>query len=668
MKPPIDLTVTKKTKSLRAALQNNRDNIPPELKSASGWLAWRITKVHPITGKFNKIPVYATTGHNRHGEQGSPDDLANLTTFDAAMKALTNDTTLAGLGFATLHDFGVTALDADNCVNDGSVTQVVMSITDNTYAEFSPSGNGVRAFYLGTATDGKSNVDGFEVFSAKGFVTVTGEMIENAYQGMGMPLQRLAPVLRDKLEKLACSKPKGDESKAKRTDAQVDALVDAIRKAGLYERNLRHGKHSITCPFEHEHSDPDRAKGDGDTVILEAHYNGYARTVIECSHSHCAHRTQRDFLEAIGIDEFSDVFGAVVGGKSVQLLRGDTITPEAIEWLMPGWLALGKLILLAGSPGTGKTTLTMAMAAVVTTGGTWPDGSVCPVGNVVIWSGEDDPGDTLIPRLHACNADLQRVHFVRDTVDEEGSRPFDPSKDMPFLLSAVQQVGDVRLIVVDPIVSAVAGDSHKNAEVRRALQPLVDLASKIDAALVGITHFTKGTAGRDTTERVTGSLAFAALARIVLATARDIDGGDFLLTRSKSNIGADGGGWRYRMDQVDIPRFPGVVASRVVWGAPLEGSARELIGDAEGDTKDKTDASTVDGWLRNLLALRPMQACEVFTYGKSKDYSERRLQRALKKIGGISEKGGFQGQTWWRLPSSRIADAEGDPFDDGAEL
>lgn len=126
-------------------------------------------------------------------------------------------------------------------------------------------------------------------------------------------------------------------------------------------------------------------------------------------------------------------------------------------------------------------------------------------GNAVIWSGEDDPKDTLVPRLMAANADLSRVHFVVDAIGPDGPRPFDPARDMPLLQSQVERLGDVRLIVVDPIVSAVAGDSHKNAEVRRGLQPLVDLASKIGACLVGITHFTKGTSGRDTTERVTGS-------------------------------------------------------------------------------------------------------------------------------------------------------------------
>lgn len=347
--------------------------------------------------------------------------------------------------------------------------------------------------------------------------------------------------------------------------------------------------------------------------------------------------------------------------KGVELLRADQITPEPINWLWYGWLAAGKLILKAGSPGTGKTTLAMAMVGIVTSGGRWPDGTVCERGDAVIWSGEDDPADTLVPRLLASKADLRRVHFVRDAVDTEGRRPFDPARDMPLLQERVQEIGDVRLIVVDPIVSAVAGDSHKNAEVRRGLQPLVDLASNINACLLGVTHFTKGSSGRDTTERVTGSLAFAALSRLVLATAKDVDTGEYLLTRSKSNIGPDGGGFRYRLEQAQIANHPGLTASCVVWGERLEGNARQLISDAEGEQQQGGKEGPAEVWLRSALEFGPVKAADLFERGRTKSFGQRRLQRALSKIGGIAEKAGFRGQSWWLMPGDVIpSDGEGD--------
>ena len=163
---------------------------------------------------------------------------------------------------------------------------------------------------------------------------------------------------------------------------------------------------------------------------------------------------------------------------AVILRQGSTLTPEAVRWLWTHWLAVGKFHVLAGPPGQGKTTIALACVATVTAGGRWPDGSACEPGNVLIWSGEDDPKDTLLPRLMAMGADVSRVYFIDGTRIDGKAEPFDPARDMPALLGEAERIGDMRLLIVDPVVSAVAGDSHKNGEVRRALQPLVDLACR----------------------------------------------------------------------------------------------------------------------------------------------------------------------------------------------
>src|SRR5208283_5916291 len=94
------------------------------------------------------------------------------------------------------------------------------------------------------------------------------------------------------------------------------------------------------------------------------------------------------------------------------LTCASSINPEPISWLWKGWLARGKMHIIAGQPGTGKTTIAMKMAAAVSAGGRWPDGSVAKQGNVIIWSGEDDPADTLVPRLETSGADLSRIFFA----------------------------------------------------------------------------------------------------------------------------------------------------------------------------------------------------------------------------------------------------------------
>ena len=103
----------------------------------------------------------------------------------------------------------------------------------------------------------------------------------------------------------------------------------------------------------------------------------------------------------------------------VNLKRASELKPMPIAWVWPGWLAQGKLHIIGGQPGTGKTTLAMKIAAAVSTGGRLPDGSTATKGNVIIWSGEDDPADTLKPRLAASGADLNRVFFVQDVFGRE---------------------------------------------------------------------------------------------------------------------------------------------------------------------------------------------------------------------------------------------------------
>lgn len=288
----------------------------------------------------------------------------------------------------------------------------------------------------------------------------------------------------------------------------------------------------------------------------------------------------------------------------VVLLCGDNLIPKPVSWLWRDWLALGKVHLLAGAPGQGKTTIAIAFAATITSGGRWPDGTHCEAGNVLIWSGEDDPADTLLPRLMAAGGNRSRVHFVDSTRISGENLAFDPARDMKALQAAAEKIGDIRLIIVDPIVSAVTGDSHKNTETRRALQPLVDLAANMNAVLLGITHFSKGGQGGDPSQRVLGSVAFTAVARVVLVAAK-VQGEDGnndrrILARSKSNIGPDDGGFEYHLEQGEP--LPGIEASYVTWGAAVKGSARELLSDPnEQESDGKSAVESASSFLREVL-------------------------------------------------------------------
>jgi putative DNA primase/helicase len=338
------------------------------------------------------------------------------------------------------------------------------------------------------------------------------------------------------------------------------------------------------------------------------------------------------------------------------------IKPEAINWLWNGWLAVGKMHILGGAPGTGKTTISMSLAATVTTGGSWPDKTQSPVGNVVIWSGEDDPADTLVPRLTLSGADLSRVHFIAEISENGDRRAFDPARDMEPLRRKLVDIGDVRLLIIDPIVSAIVGDSHKNAEVRRGLQPLVDLAASVRCSLLGITHFSKGTGGRDPVERLTGSLAFGAYARVVLVVAKNQEKEDFghtsgIFCRAKSNIGPDDGGFIYDLQQAELEAHPGIFTSSVLWGASLDGPARELLARADKTDEDGRRSKLADAkdFLTDLLASGRLPTTTIEAGAAKAGHSWATIIRAQKTLKIIVEKegGNFGGSTqkwYWSLP------------------
>ena len=326
----------------------------------------------------------------------------------------------------------------------------------------------------------------------------------------------------------------------------------------------------------------------------------------------------------------------------VVIERGSDLRIVPVAWLWRDWLARGKLHLLAGAPGQGKTTIALAFAATVTSGGRWPNGASCKPGNVLIYSGEDDPADTLAPRLLASGADMSRCYFVKGTRIDGEEQAFDPARDMEKLRKCIASMpGGIDLLIVDPIVGAVTGDSHKNTETRRGLQPLVDLAAECRCALIGITHFQKGGQGTDPSMRVIGSVAFTALARVVMVAAKVQSEDDKplrVLARAKSNIGPDDGGFEYHLEQTEIQTD--VFASHVAWGNAVDGSARELLTDPDDDAgNDANDAATIlqaelvsDCWTPADAAKKAVTR---------QGFTAKQVWSASKKLGVIRKKGGW---------------------------
>jgi putative DNA primase/helicase len=334
---------------------------------------------------------------------------------------------------------------------------------------------------------------------------------------------------------------------------------------------------------------------------------------------------------------------------SLEVTNAQDIVPEPIEWLWNGWLAQGKLHLLAGLPGQGKTTIAMSFCSTVSGGGAWPDGSNCDPGNVLIWSAEDDLNDTLVPRLMAAGH-RARCYFVKGVRNAGELRSFDPARDMQKIEQFAEKIGGLKLLVLDPIVTVVSGDSHNNSDVRRALQPLVDFGIRQKSAILGLTHVSKGSSGPAL--RVIGSIGFTAVARTVLIAqkVRNSNGTERgVFTKTKANTSPSMGAYSYSIEPVVVEG--NIETSRIAWGNFLEGSATELLSEASEAQQDSVE-NELSAMLREELETGPKPVKVVFQSLGSNGYSTNQIKRASAILGVMKEKQGMAGGWTWRLPKN----------------
>jgi hypothetical protein len=344
------------------------------------------------------------------------------------------------------------------------------------------------------------------------------------------------------------------------------------------------------------------------------------------------------------------VSGVATTSRVVTVLASE-VAPEPINWLWPGRIARGKSTMVAGDPGLGKSLLTLALAAVVTTGGLWPvTRERCERSSVLLLSAEDDIADTIRPRLDAAGADCTRIRIVQAVETFNAKRGeftetmFSLRWDLEALDSVLAEMGDCGLIIIDPVTAYLDGaDSHKNAEVRALLAPLSKLASKWRAALVAVTHLNKGSGGPTAMHRFTGSLAFVAAARAAYVAMEDkADPTRRLLLPAKNNLAEDITGFAYRVRADDN----GV--ARIEWEPELVTiSADELLTDAAPKPL-KRDAA--EDWLCELLAEGAMLVDEVKRRAGQAGFSWATIRSAKSRLGIDPAKKGFREGWTWSLP------------------
>ena len=334
----------------------------------------------------------------------------------------------------------------------------------------------------------------------------------------------------------------------------------------------------------------------------------------------------------------------------LRIEKASDVKIRPIKWLWPGVLAIGKLVIIAGDPGLGKSQVCLFVCATVSNGGKWPvSEETCDKGSVLILSAEDGAEDTIVPRLRAVDANLENIHIVQAVkLDKEKERAFDLTRDVEQLRHTVKRIDNVRLIVVDPI-SAYMGniDSHRNTEVRAALTPVVEFAEEIGACLLCVTHLNKGGQG-NALSRVTGSIAFTAAARASFLVSRDNDDHDLrLMLPLKNNLAKDTHGFGYRIEEKNLS---GIDTSCVTWEKATVNLTAEDVLSTEGHREDNNGMA--EEFLLQELADGSEVLCKTL-YEKAKvmEITPKVLWNAKNKIGVIIKKLGFKEGWAWYLPN-----------------
>ncbi len=483
-------------------------------------------------------------------------------------------------------------------------------------------------------------------------------------------------------EQRAFETPRPSESFGKRESfsrfkgnlATLD-IAALFQNAGLYRRLIGQGKHAVTCLWDNQHTTG--SKTDSSTIIWEGDGSKWAN--FYCSHSHCHGKGLRDVLDHFGAQEvdrycrmeFKIPPSASSGNVSeipqhgISYRKASDIESRPIRWLWNGRIARGKVTIVAGHPGLGKSQVTASMAAVVSSGGYWPaDRTKSDRGSVVILSAEDDAADTIKPRLEAAGADLDRISIVDPApviilgdYDRKTRRAFTLDNDLPRLEESLSELRDVSLVIIDPITAFLGkADGHKNAEIRALLAPLSELAAKHEVAVVCVSHFSKG-GNSESKLRVMGSLAFVAAARAAYAVLDDPDNKDRrLFLPIKNNIGNDQTGFAFTVQGVSLKNPCGnLETSRVVWENDLvTKTANEVL----ATTTESGDAtSEAIEWLRSLLADGPLKVAEINKEARQAGIGDKVLRTARERICKKPYKQSFASGWWWELKGHE--DAQG---------
>jgi hypothetical protein len=329
--------------------------------------------------------------------------------------------------------------------------------------------------------------------------------------------------------------------------------------------------------------------------------------------------------------------------RSPITVRISQVQREEVSWLWFNRVPRGKLTIIEGDPGEGKSFLSQAIAAAVTRGFGLPGQEERQEPEtVLIMSAEDGLADTIRPRLEDMGADLSRAVALRGLTDEEGQERCLTLGDLDVIEKTIVEHRPA-LVIVDPIIAYVAGkDTHKANEVRSLLAPLAALAEKHTTAILAIRHLNKGTG--KASYRGQGSIDFLAACRSAFLAGEDPENpGRKVLCHIKANLGPKTPSLTYTIND-----------GRFLWGEESALTAEQILAvPVEAGERSKLDEAK--GFLQDVLSSGPAGSIEVEKEAKAVGIAAATLRRAKTAMGIKARKAAFGGGWLWDLPDRRCS-------------
>ncbi len=335
------------------------------------------------------------------------------------------------------------------------------------------------------------------------------------------------------------------------------------------------------------------------------------------------------------------------------------IEPREIDWLWKDRIPLGMLTLFVGDPGIGKSLLTVYLAAQVSRGGTWPDGTSAPHGAVILLEAEDPLHQVVRPRFDAAEAEISRVLILEGVNEGGAAHGFSLRTDLDALRAAIHE-RKARLVVIDPLNAYLGGtDTHKDVEVRAVLTPLSDLAEETGAAVVAVMHLNK-TETMKSLYRIGGSIAFSGVARVVyMVDAAPEDEGKpnaekrRLFMPTKANM----------VEALPTLAFKVGPGPTIEWLGETAHTAEQVLAPKDRERRDTRIQQAIE-FLKDAVEHGPVRKRKILEEAEERGISERTLERGKAQLEIIARsrhsKKGIE-KWYWMLPEHEDKFMDGSP-------